>query len=142
MKTPEGDVWLSLVSMGNPHAVMVCGDTETACVEAIGEALQRDEDFTQKVNVGFLQALSRSEARLRVYERGAGETLACGTGACAAAVTGMRRGMFDEAVEITMHGGKLRISWAGPGHHVYLTGPAEVVFEGTVETDNLPVMPA
>ena len=142
VKTPEGDVWLSLVSMGNPHAVMVCGDTETACVETIGEALQKDEDFTQKVNVGFLQALSRSEARLRVYERGAGETLACGTGACAAAVTGMRRGMFDEAVEITMHGGKLRISWAGPGHHVYLTGPAEVVFEGTVETDNLPVMPA
>ena len=106
--------------MGNPHAVMVCGDTETACVETIGEALQKDEDFTQKVNVGFLQALSRSEARLRVYERGAG----------------------DEAVEITMHGGKLRISWAGPGYHVYLTGPAEVVFEGTVETDNLPVMPA
>ena len=85
VKTPEGDVWLSLVSMGNPHAVMVCGDTETACVETIGEALQKDEDFTQKVNVGFLQALSRSEARLRVYERGAGETLACGTGACAAA---------------------------------------------------------
>lgn len=111
VKTPEGDVWLSLVSMGKPPRCDGRGDTETACVETIGEALQKDEDFTQKINVGFLQALSRSEARLRVYERGAGETLACGTGACAAAVTGMRRGMFDGAVEITMHGGKLRISW-------------------------------
>ena len=139
VKTPEGDVWLSRVSMGNPHAVMVCGDTETACVETIGEALQKDEDFTQKINVGFLQALSRSEARLRVYERGAGETLACGTGACAVAVASVLNGHVDgdSPVTVKLLGGDLQIFWNRQENLVYMTGPAATVFDGEIDVSFL-----
>lgn len=137
VKTTEGDVWLSVVSMGNPHAVIVTGDVKTAPVAAVGSDLQVKPDFAQKVNVGFLQVVDRTHARLRVFERGAGETAACGTGACAAAVTGMRRGMLDSAVEIDMAGGRLQIRWAGEGESVFLTGPAEIVFRGTVDTEQL-----
>lgn len=137
VKTCEGDVWLSVVSMGNPHAVMVTGDVKTAPVTQVGGDLQARPDFAEKVNVGFLQVVDRTHAKLRVFERGAGETAACGTGACAAAVTGMRRGMLDSAVEIDMRGGRLQIAWAGEGESVFLTGPAEIVFRGTVDTDKL-----
>ena len=120
--TSVGDVWLSVVSMGNPHAVLVTDDTATAPVAAIGADLQVED---------------RRHAKLRVYERGAGETLACGTGASAAAVAGMRRGLLDDRVEIVMKGGTLGIAWAGEGHPVFLTGPAVTVFAGTVDTEQL-----
>lgn len=135
--TSVGDVWLSVVSMGNPHAVLVTDDTATAPVAAIGADLQVQPDFAHKVNVGFLQVEDRRHAKLRVYERGAGETLACGTGASAAAVAGMRRGLLDDRVEIAMKGGTLGIAWAGEGHPVFLTGPAVTVFAGTVDTEQL-----
>lgn len=135
--TSVGDVWLSVVSMGNPHAVLVTDDTATAPVAAIGADLQVQPDFAHKVNVGFLQVKDRRHAKLRVYERGAGETLACGTGASAAAVAGMRRGLLDDRVEIAMKGGTLGIAWAGEGHPVFLTGPAVTVFAGTVDTEQL-----
>lgn len=129
--------WISALSMGNPHAVMVVGDVDAARVDEIGPAIEHHPAFPKRVNVGFLQPLSSSSGRLRVWERGAGETLACGTGACAAAVAGMRRGLFGPAVEIEARGGKLRIEWAGIGSEmpqpVYLTGPAEIVFEGEIE---------
>lgn len=130
------DCWVSLVSMGNPHAVMVVGDVDEARVSEIGPDLENSPLFPRRVNVGFLQPLSRSSARLRVWERGAGETLACGTGACAAAVAGMRRGLFDSAVEIQARGGRLLIEWQaadGEPRPVYLTGPAAIVFEGEVD---------
>lgn len=133
---PGGKAWFSIVSMGNPHAVLLVEDVKTAPVEAVGSALQIQPDFAQKVNVGFLQVLDRGHARLRVYERGAGETAACGTGACAAAVAGMRRRLLDEAVEIEMRGGRLAVRWDGRGS-VFLTGPAEIVFRGTVDTEQL-----
>ena len=123
--------------MGNPHAVLVTDDTATAPVAAIGADLQVQPDFAHKVNVGFLQVEDRRHAKLRVYERGAGETLACGTGASAAAVAGMRRGLLDDRVEIAMKGGTLGIAWAGEGHPVFLTGPAVTVFAGTVDTEQL-----
>lgn len=129
--------WISALSMGNPHAVMVVGDVDAARVDEIGPAIEHHPAFPKRVNVGFLQPLSSSSGRLRVWERGAGETLACGTGACAAAVAGMRRGLFGPAVEIEARGGRLRIEWAGIGSDtpqpVYLTGPAEIVFEGEIE---------
>lgn len=129
--------WISALSMGNPHAVMVVGDVDAARVDEIGPAIEHHPAFPKRVNVGFLQPLSSSSGRLRVWERGAGETLACGTGACAAAVAGMRRGLFGPAVEIEARGGRLRIEWAGIGSEtpqpVYLTGPAEIVFEGEIE---------
>ncbi len=135
--TSVGDVWLSVVSMGNPHAVFVTDDAVAAPVAEIGGDLQVKPDFSDKVNVGFLQVVDRRHAKLRVYERGAGEPLACGTGACAAAVAGMRRGLLDNKVEISMKGGTLGIAWAGEGHPVFLTGPAVTVFAGTVDTEKL-----
>lgn len=137
VETAAGDMRFSVVSMGNPHAVMVTDNVMTAPVRAVGAELQLRSDFSEKVNVGFLQVVDRRHAGLRVYERGAGETLACGTGACAAAVAGMRRGLLDDTVEIAMKGGTLRIAWQGIGHPVFLTGPAVTVFSGTVDTDLL-----
>ena len=126
--------WVSVVSMGNPHAVMVVGDVEQAPVSTVGPATENHPAFPERVNVGFLQAVSRTEGKLRVWERGAGETLACGTGACAAAVAGMRRGLFDSAVELQMHGGRLRIEWDGtPTGSVFLIGPAATVFTGEID---------
>lgn len=127
------DNWVSIVSMGNPHAVRLVGDVDEAPVAAVGEAFQHLERFKNRVNVGFLQIVSRTEARLRVYERGVGETLACGSGACAAVVAGIRRGALDHAVEVEMRGGTLRISWDGADGHVFLTGPAVTVFKGEIE---------
>ncbi len=124
---------VAVLSMGNPHAVMRVASTAQAPVAALGPAIEGDLHFPQRVNVGFLQPLSRSAAQLRVFERGAGETLACGTGACAAVVAGIRLGWLDAAVEVHTHGGELRIEWAGMGTPVRMSGPAQTVFEGEIE---------
>ena len=129
-----GSVEFGAVSMGNPHAVIVVDDVDSAPVEILGRALQASPEFPQSVNVGFLQVLGRDAGRLRVYERGAGETLACGTGACAAAVVGRLWGLFDDAVTLKARGGDLRLEWAGGADDsVFMTGPAETVFTGEIE---------
>lgn len=132
---PIGDhtVFVSVVSMGNPHAVQVVDDVDTAPVETMGPAIETHPRFPKKVNAGFMQVVDRRHVKLRVFERGAGETLACGTGACAAAVAGIRRGLLDSPVRVSARGGELSIAWAGPGEPVYLSGPAVTVFEGEVE---------
>jgi diaminopimelate epimerase len=121
------------VSMGNPHAVLRVDSTEEAAVERLGPLIESHPDFPQRVNVGFMQVLSQREIKLRVYERGVGETLACGTGACAAVVFGISRGWLSESVTVVVAGGKLSISWAGEGQPVLMTGPTAVVFEGTIK---------
>ncbi|MBB6134180.1 diaminopimelate epimerase [Massilia aurea] len=132
---PVGDetVFVSVVSMGNPHAVQVVDDVDAAPVEETGPLIERHVRFPKRVNAGYLQVMDRHHIRLRVFERGAGETLACGTGACAAVVAGIRRGLLDSPVRVSAHGGELSIAWAGPGQPVYLSGPAVSVFEGEVE---------
>ena len=122
---------VAVLSMGNPHAVLRVDDVDAAPVETLGPRIQALPAFPQGVNVGFLQVLDRGHARLRVYERGAGETLACGTGTCAAVVAGIRAGWFDAAVEVQARGGLLRIEWDGQGS-VFMTGPAETVFDGAI----------
>lgn len=122
----------SVVSMGNPHAVQVVDDVDTAPVLASGPLIEHHPRFPQRVNAGFMQVLDRGHIRLRVYERGAGETLACGTGACAAVVAGIRRALLDSPVQVSARGGELSIAWAGGDAPVYLTGPAVTVFEGEV----------
>jgi diaminopimelate epimerase len=124
---------ITVVSMGNPHAVQVVEDVDSAPVATDGPAIEAHPLFPQKVNAGFMQILSRGEIRLRVFERSAGETLACGTGACAAVVAGIRRGLLDASVLVHTRGGDLRISWSGPGQPVLMTGPAVTVFEGEIE---------
>jgi len=126
-------VLLSVVSMGNPHAVQVVDDVETAPVAQTGPQIEHHPRFPKRVNAGFLQVLDRQHVKLRVFERGAGETLACGTGACAAVVAGIRRGLLDSPVQVEARGGRLAISWAGEGEPVRLSGPAETVFEGEIE---------
>lgn len=125
---------LGIVSMGNPHAVQVVADVDTAPVATQGPLIEGHAAFPKRVNAGFMQVLSPTHIRLRVYERGAGETLACGTGACAAVVTGIERGLLarDKAVQVDTRGGALSIRWAGPGTPVLMTGPAVAVFEGEV----------
>ncbi|MEY4752106.1 MAG: hypothetical protein RIQ60_4320 [Pseudomonadota bacterium] len=126
-------VEVGVVSMGNPHAVLrVDGDVDAAPVERLGPRIEAHARFARKVNAGFMQVLSRSAIRLRVFERDAGETLACGTGACAAVVAGIRLGWLDDAVDVHTRGGLLTIRWAGPGQAVFMTGPAETVFEGEI----------
>jgi len=124
---------VAIVSMGNPHAVTLVDDVDSAPVLTQGPQIQALPAFVRGVNVGFMQVLDRSHIRLRVYERGAGETLACGTGACAAVVAGIRLGLLDAAVDVQTHGGTLSISWAGGTSAVMLTGPATPVFSGTIE---------
>jgi diaminopimelate epimerase len=126
-------VLVSVVSMGNPHAVQVVADVDTAPVELTGPLIEHHPRFPRRVNAGFMQLLSRQHIRLRVFERGAGETLACGTGACAAVVSGIRRGLLDSPVRVDARGGQLSIAWDGPGQPVLLTGPAMTVFEGEIE---------
>lgn len=125
--------WISVVSMGNPHAVQVVEDSEAAPVLVDGPLIEHHERFPKRVNAGFMQVVDRHHINLRVYERGAGETLACGTGACAAVVAGIRRGLLDSPVAVQTHGGVLNIAWAGPGEPVMMTGPAVTVFEGEIE---------
>ncbi len=126
-------VEIGAVSMGNPHAVLRVPSTEAAPVERLGPAIEGHHRFANRVNVGFMQILDRTHIRLRVYERGAGETLACGTGACAAVAFGRRLGLLDSDVHVSVRGGELRVNWAGVSEHIWLTGPAEVSFEGHVE---------
>jgi diaminopimelate epimerase len=126
-------VFISVVSMGNPHAVQVVDDVDTAPVLETGPLIEHHPRFPKRVNAGFLQVLGRGHVKLRVFERGAGETLACGTGACAAVVAGIRRGLLDSPVHVTARGGELVIAWAGEGEPVYLSGPAVTVFEGEIE---------
>lgn len=129
----KATVSVALVSMGNPHAVMLVDDVATAPVATLGPQVQALSAFPRGVNVGFMQWLDRANIRLRVYERGAGETLACGTGACAAAVAGIRLGLLDGVVDVQTHGGVLTIRWAGGNAPVLLTGPATFVFQGGID---------
>lgn len=128
-----GQAVLSCVNMGNPHAVLTVDNVEAAPVADWGARLERHGQFPERVNVGFMQVVDESRIRLRVFERGVGETLACGTGACAAAVAGIRLGVLrrEAAVRVSLPGGDLQIEWADSGH-VLMTGPAQTVFEGTV----------
>lgn len=123
-------VELTAVSMGNPHGVLLVDDVDTAPVETLGPLLERHPRFPARANIGFLQILDRAHARLRVFERGSGETLACGSGACAAVVAGHLRGLLDQRVEVELRGGKLVIEWQGEGAPVMMEGPATTVFEG------------
>jgi diaminopimelate epimerase len=127
------EVDVAVLSMGNPHAVQRVPDVDTAAVASEGPFIEAHARFARKVNAGFMQILSRSQIRLRVFERDAGETLACGTGACAAVVAGIRLGHLDPRVEVQTRGGRLVIEWAGGPAHVLMTGPAETVFEGEIE---------
>ena len=124
---------VAVVSMGNPHAVMRVDSTEHAPVDEIGPQVEGHVRFPRRVNAGFMEVVSRSHIKLRVYERGTGETLACGSGACAAVVAGIRLGWLDGTVDVDMPGGRLTISWAGPGQSVLMTGPAVTVFEGEID---------
>ncbi len=123
---------ISALSMGNPHAVQVVDDVERAPVEKLGPLIEHHPRFPKRVNAGFMQVMDRHSIRLRVYERGAGETLSCGTGACAAAVTGIRRGLLDSPVSVATRGGVLTIAWDGDGLPVLMTGPAITVFAGEI----------
>ncbi|HEX5393732.1 MAG TPA: diaminopimelate epimerase [Rhodocyclaceae bacterium] len=126
-------VTIGAVSMGNPHAVQVVDDVDAFPVAEDGPAIEHHPRFPNRVNAGFMQVVDRNSIRLRVYERGAGETLACGTGACAAVVSGIRRGLIDSPVRVTTRGGELTIAWAGPGQPVLMTGPAVTVFEAEID---------
>jgi diaminopimelate epimerase len=130
----EGEpVEIVAVSMGNPHAVQVVDDVEAAPVQTQGPLIERHPRFPRRVNAGYMQVVDRHRIRLRVYERGAGETLACGTGACAAAVAGIQLRLLDTPVQVSTHGGELTIAWKGEGRPVFMTGPAQTVFEGEIE---------
>ena len=124
---------IAIVSMGNPHAVQLVDDVDTVDVERIGPLVAKHARFPRGVNAGFLQIVNRSQVRLRVYERGAGETLACGTGACAAVVAGIRQGLLDASVQVSTRGGLLQIDWAGGEAPVMMTGPATRVFESEID---------
>ena len=126
-----GDVWVSVLSMGNPHAVMRVDDVDTAPVATLGPWIESHPRFAQGVNAGFMQVVSPQEVRLRVYERGAGETLACGTGACAAVVAGIQQGWLSRRVDVHTRGGMLTIEWTTTS--VLMTGPTQTVFEGEIE---------
>jgi diaminopimelate epimerase len=141
----RGEIWpldvygrtahIVVVSMGNPHAIQLVPDLEGAPVATQGPLIESHPRFPQRVNAGYMQVLGRSRIGLRVYERGAGETLACGTGACAAVVAGIRLGLLDSPVAVAMRGGELTVRWSGADNPVYMTGPAETVFEGEIEIE-------
>ena len=130
---PMEGVEVAVLSMGNPHAVQRVADVDAAPVATLGPRIERHARFPKQVNVGFMQLLSRSTLRLRVHERGAGETLACGTGACAAVVAGIRLGWLDRQVTVQARGGELLIEWPSDEANVLMTGPAETVFQGEIE---------
>ncbi|ALM51018.1 diaminopimelate epimerase [Halomonas huangheensis] len=125
-------VEISVASMGNPHAVLIVDNTDDAPVEHLGPAIEAHPRFPRRVNVGFMQLVSSGEIHLRVYERGTGETLACGTGACAAVACGIRRGLLSSPVKVHLPGGSLQIDWAGGESHLIMTGPAERVYDGRI----------
>src|SRR3954465_9098127 len=127
------EVEIGAVSMGNPHAVLTVSAVASAPVDRLGPAIEKHPRFPNRVNVGFMEIVDRTHVRLRVFERGVGETLACGTGACAAVAVGRRHGRLDATVEVELPGGKLEITWAGPGEHIWMKGPTAVSFTGRVE---------
>jgi diaminopimelate epimerase len=124
--------------MGNPHGVLVVDNVDTAPVESLGPQLEKHPRFPARANIGFLQVIDRRHARLRVFERGSGETLACGSGACAAVVAGCLRGLLDSRVEVELRGGRLVIEWQGEGTPVMMEGPATTVFEGQLRLPGEP----
>jgi diaminopimelate epimerase len=127
------NVEFGAVSVGNPHVVVQVPDVDTAPVERVGAALGRHPEFPNRTNVGFMQIVNRGNIRLRVFERGVGETRACGTGACAAVAIGRRQGTLDATVQVDLPGGAAQVSWEGPGKTLWLTGPAKKVFTGSIE---------
>jgi diaminopimelate epimerase len=133
LTVPEhGKVEIGAVSMGNPHAVMLVDNVDTAPVLELGSVMESHPQFPERVNVGFMQLCESDRIRLRVFERGSGETSACGTGACAAVVSGIRRGLLANEVTVSLPGGELQIRWAGENSSVWMTGPAEHVFDGEI----------
>ena len=133
LRLTDGVIPVSAVSMGNPHAVVLVDNVETAAVSKLGPQIESHSQFPQHVNAGFMQVVNSHEINLRVYERGSGETLACGTGACAAVVSGIQLNLLQSPVFVNMRGGQLQIEWAGETQSVMMTGPAEIVFEGQIE---------
>jgi diaminopimelate epimerase len=133
LDTSAGPVEIGAVSVGNPHAVIRVRDVATAPVDTVGPAVENHPRFPRRVNVGFLEILAPDHVRLRVFERGVGETLACGTGACAAVAVGRRHGPLAEEVSVDVPGGRMIVRWPGPGEPIWLTGPAETAFEGHVD---------
>ena len=129
----DHDITLSAINVGNPHAVLTVPDVETAPVEKLGPLLEGHQRFPERVNVGFMQVVDRGHVRLRVFERGVGETRACGTGACAAVVAGRLQGVLDDQVEVELPGGRLTIGWAGDKDTIKMTGPACRVYEGRLQ---------
>jgi diaminopimelate epimerase len=127
------EVEIGAVSMGNPHAVLTVASVASAPVDRLGPAIEKHPRFPKRVNVGFMEVVDRTHVRLRVFERGVGETLACGTGACAAVAIGRRHGRLDSTVEVQLPGGKLEITWSAPGEHIWMKGPTAVSFTGRVE---------
>jgi len=132
LRLTEQTVMFGAVSMGNPHCVIQVENIRTAAVEVIGPQMESHERFPERVNVGFMEVVSRSHIRLRVYERGAGETQACGSGACAAVASGILQGLLAENVRVDLPGGSLQISWDGPGTPLFMTGPATHVYDGFI----------
>lgn len=133
LRVGEQELQIGAVSMGNPHAVIRVANVRAAPVDTIGPAVENHSRFPRRTNVGFMEVVSPEHVRLRVYERGAGETQACGTGACGAVAVGRRLGLLQETVQVDAPGGSMTVRWAGPGEHLWLTGPAVSVFEGTVD---------
>jgi len=135
---PSGPVEFGAVSIGNPHAVIRVRSAQAAPVDTVGPAMENHARFPRRVNVGFLEIVAPDHVRLRVFERGVGETQACGTGACAAVAVGRRYGPLAEEVRVDLPGGRLIVQWPGPGEPIWLTGPAETAFEGQVELPDAP----
>ncbi len=133
LQVGEQELQIGAVSMGNPHAVIQVPSVRTAPVDTLGPAVENHSRFPRRANVGFMEVVGPEHIRLRVYERGAGETQACGTGACAAVAVGRKRGLLQEEVRVDAPGGSMTVRWVGPGEHLWLTGPAVSVFEGTVD---------
>ncbi len=132
MRVAEKTVLCGVVSMGNPHCVIQVEDVAIAPVESLGPLMENHDRFPERANIGFMQVVSREHIRLRVYERGAGETQACGSGACAAVAIGIQQALLAEQVLVDLPGGRLEISWKGPGHALYMTGPATHVYDGFI----------
>jgi diaminopimelate epimerase len=133
LRVGEKELQIGAVSMGNPHAVLQVPSVRDADVDMLGPAVQNHSRFPQRANVGFMEVVGPERIRLRVYERGAGETQACGTGACGAVAVGRRLGLLREEVQVDAPGGRMIVRWDGPGKTLWLTGPAVKVFEGKVE---------
>jgi diaminopimelate epimerase len=135
LRVGEQELQIGAVSMGNPHAVIQVPAVRTAPVDTLGPAVENHSRFPRRTNVGFMEVVGPEHIRLRVHERGAGETQACGTGACGAVAVGRRLGLLQETVQVDAPGGRMTVRWAGPGEHLWLTGPAVSVFEGTIEIE-------